>query len=142
MNLPRYSVEHPITTSMLTLMLLLLGLVSFSRLRIDLLPTIELPTVSVRTQYEGASPEVMERLVTRILEEIVATVPGIEEMTSQSTEGRSNISVTFSWGTNIDTAALDLQATIENEINELPDDITRPRISKFDVNSFPWCCWG
>jgi len=136
-NLPRYSVEHPVTTTMLTLMLLLLGLVSFSRLRIDLLPTIELPTVSVRTNYEGASPEVMERLVTRILEEIVATVPGIEEMSSQSTEGRSSISVTFAWGTNIDSAALDLQATIENELNELPDDITRPRISKFDVNSFP-----
>ena len=58
-------------------------------------------------------------------------------MTSESTEGKSDIRVTFSWGTDIDTAAIDLQSKIEEEINELPDDIVRPRIRKFDVNSFP-----
>lgn len=122
---------------MVTLIVVILGGVSLSRLRIDLLPDIELPTVSIRTEYEGASPVVMERLITQILEEIVATVPGVETMTSESTEGRSTIRVSFSWGTDIDTAALDLQSKIEDEINELPDDIVRPRIRKFDVNSFP-----
>lgn len=71
MNLPRASVRLPIFTVMVTLMVVILGAVSLSRLRIDLLPNIELPTVTVRTEYEGASPEVMERLVTQFLEEII-----------------------------------------------------------------------
>jgi HAE1 family hydrophobic/amphiphilic exporter-1 len=84
----------------------LLGLVSMFRLQQDLLPAIELPTVTISTEYEGASPEVMERLVTQIIEEIVATVPGVVEMTSESSEGTSRVRVTFGWGTEIDSAAL------------------------------------
>jgi len=137
MNLPKFSIQHPIFASMVTLIVVILGAVSLSRLRIDMLPTIELPTLSVRTNYDGASPEVMEQMVTQIIEEIVGTVEGVEEITSSSSEGRSSVTVRFAWGTDIDTAALDLQATVENEINELPRDIDRPRISKFDVNSFP-----
>jgi len=136
-NLPRASVRRPVFTTMTTLIVVILGAVSLSRLRIDLLPNIELPTVTVRTQYEGASPEVMERLITQILEEIIARVPGVEEMSSESSEGNSSIRVTFAWGTDVDAAALDLQSTIEDEINELPDDVVRPRISKFDVASYP-----
>lgn len=137
MSLSSFSVQRPIFTVMVTLIVVVLGLVSLGRLRIDLLPDIEMPTVSIRTDYEGASPEVMERLVTQILEEIVATVPGVEDMTSETTEGQSTIRVSFAWGTDIDTAALDLQSRIEDEINELPDDVVRPRIRKYDVNSFP-----
>ena len=137
MNLAKFSVNRPIFTTMVTLIVVILGAVSLSRLRIDLLPDIELPTVSVRTEYEGADPVVMERLITQILEEIIATVPGVEEINSSSVEGRSTIRVSFAWGTDIDTAALDVQSKIEDEINELPDDIVRPAIRKFDVNSFP-----
>jgi HAE1 family hydrophobic/amphiphilic exporter-1 len=122
---------------MATLIVVVLGLVALSRLRIDLLPEIELPTLSIRTDYEGAGPEVMEQRVTQIVEEIVATVPGVEQLRSTSTKGRSNIQVRFAWGTDIDAAALDVQATLEDEINELPEDIVRPRVSKFDVSSFP-----
>ncbi len=137
MNLPLFSVRRPIFTTMVTLIIVIVGAVSLSRLRIDLLPAIEMPTVSITTKYAGASPEVMERLVTRIIEEIVATVPGVEEITSQSSEGNSSIRVTFAWGTDIDTGALDVQAKIEDEINELPEDVVRPRISKFDIAGFP-----
>jgi HAE1 family hydrophobic/amphiphilic exporter-1 len=136
-NLPRASVRRPVFTVMVTLMVVVLGAVALTRLRIDLLPSIELPTLTVRTQYEGADPVVMERLVTQIIEEIVATVPGVVEMTSQSYEGNSRVRVSFAWGTGIDGAALDVQATIEDEISELPDDIRRPRVSKFDIDSFP-----
>jgi len=137
MNLPAFSVKRPIFTTMVTLILVILGAVSLSRLQIDMLPNIELPTLSIRTDYEGASPEVMERLVTQIIEEIVATVPGVEEITSTSSEGRSRVRVSFVWGTEIDTAAIDVQGKLEDEINELPDDIVRPRIRKFDIASFP-----
>jgi HAE1 family hydrophobic/amphiphilic exporter-1 len=122
---------------MVALMIIIIGAVSLGRLRIDLLPDIELPTLSITTEYEGASPEVIERLVTRIVEEIVATVPGVEEITSTSSDGRSRVRVTFAWGTQIDTAALDVQSFLEDEINELPEDIVKPRVRKFDISSFP-----
>ncbi len=122
---------------MVTLIVVVLGTVSLSRLQIDLLPSIELPTITVRTEYEGADPIVIERLVTQIVEEIVATVPGVVELTSQSYEGNSRVRVSFAWGTDIDSAALDVQATLEDEISELPDNVQRPRVSKFDIDSFP-----
>jgi len=137
MTLPAFSVRRPVLTTMVTLIVVLVGLVALWRTRIDLLPAIELPTVSVTTQYEGASPEVMERLVTQIVEEIVATVPGVDEITSQSSEGTSNVQVTFTWGTDVDTAALDVRSKLEDEIDELPEDIVRPSIRKFDITGFP-----
>jgi len=137
MTLAKFSVRRPIFTIMVTLIVVLLGAVSLSRLKIDLLPSIEMPTLTIRTQYEGASPEVMERLVTQIIEEIVATVPGVEDMTSQSSEGNSTVRVGFAWGTDINSAAIDVQAKLEDEINELPEDVIRPRVSKFDIDSFP-----
>lgn len=137
MNLPRASVRRPVFTTMVTLMVVVLGSVSLTRLRTDMLPAIELPTVTVRTSYEGASPEVMERLVTQILEEIAATVPGVQEVTSDSSEGNSTVRVAFVWGTDVDTAALDLQSRIESELDELPEEADRPRVRKFDIASFP-----
>ena len=137
MNLPGFSVRRPIFTTMVTLIVVVLGAVSLSRLQIDMLPDIEMPTLTIRTEYEGASPEVMERLVTQIIEEIVATVPGVEEINSTSSEGNSSVRISFVWGTDIDTAAIDVQGKLEDEINELPDDIVRPRVRKFDIASFP-----
>lgn len=137
MSLPRFSVRRPILTTMVTLIIVILGAVSLQRVQIDLLPNIEMPTASVNTGYEGASPEVMEQRVTQFIEEIVATTPGVEKMSSSSSEGDSHVSVTFAWGTDIDLATLDMQGRIEDEINELPDEITRPRVRKFDIASFP-----
>ncbi|MGD9356447.1 MAG: efflux RND transporter permease subunit, partial [Chromatiales bacterium] len=137
MNLARASVRRPVFTSMVTLIVIVLGIMGFSRLLIDLLPSIELPTLTVRTQLEGADPLVMERQVTQIVEEIVATVPGIEKMTSTSYEGNSSVKVTFGWGTSLDNAAVDVQATLQDEISELPDNIIGPRISKFDIDTYP-----
>ncbi len=91
MSLPGFSVRRPVFTTMITLMIVIIGIVALYRLRIDLLPEIEMPTLSVSTAYSNASPEVVERLVTQIVEEILATVPGVEEMTSTSSEGRSNV---------------------------------------------------
>ena len=115
MNLPNLSVKRPIFTTMVTLIVVILGAVSLSRLQIDMLPNIELPTLSIRTDFEGASPEVMERLVTQIIEEIVATVPGVEEITSTSSEGRSRVRVSFVWGTEIDMAAIDVQPRVPTD---------------------------
>lgn len=121
---------------MVTLMVIVLGATSLSRLRIDLLPEIETTTLSIRTDYTGASPEVVERLITQFIEEIASSVPGVEEITSVSSEGSSVVTVRFTWGTNVDSAAIDMQSAIENGLRRLPDDV-RPRIFKFDINQFP-----
>ncbi|MEM9914010.1 MAG: efflux RND transporter permease subunit [Planctomycetota bacterium] len=137
MNLPRAAVSRPVFTTMVTLIVLTLGVVSLIRLQIDLLPDIEMPTLTVQTGYEGASPEVIERLVTQIVEEIIGTVPGVEEMVSTSAEGSSRVRVTFGWGTDLDIAAQDVRMALEDEIGELPEDISRLRISKFDIATVP-----
>ncbi len=137
MNLPRFCVERPIATTMVALIVVVIGAFALHRLRIDLLPTVEMPTLTIRTDYRGASPEVIEQQVTQIIEEIVATVPGVEEITSESEEGNSSVRVTFVWGTDIDSAAIDVRSALEDELSELPEEIERPRIRKFDVASFP-----
>lgn len=137
MNLAAASVRRPVFTTMVTLMVVAMGAVALTRLRTDLLPEVELPTCTIRTEYEGASPEVVERLVTQIVEEIVATVPGVEDITSESSEGMSRVRVRMAWGVDIDEAAIELQSRLEQEIDELPEDVGRPRVSKFDIASFP-----
>lgn len=137
MNLTQFCVKRPVLTAMVTAMSVLIGGVSMTRIQTDLLPEVEAPTISVITEYSGASPQVMEQRVTQILEEILATVPGVIELRSQSSLGLSEVQVTFGWGTNLDAAALDLSTRIENEMSELPADITRPRVRKFDTTSFP-----
>lgn len=106
------------------------------RLQTDLLPEIETTTLSIRTEYTGASPEVVERLITQFIEEIAASVTGVEEISSISSEGNSIVTVRFGWGVNVDSAAIDMQGAIENGLRRLPDDV-RPRTFKFDVNQFP-----
>ena len=141
MKLPEFSVKHPIFATMVTLMVVVLGATSLGRLRIDLLPEIEPTTLSIRTTYEGASPEVVERLITQYIEEIAASVPGVEDISSRSQEGLSIVTVDFGWGANVDSAAIDMQAAIENGLRRLPDDV-RPRTLKFDINQFPIAILG
>lgn len=142
MILAQASVKRPVFTSMVALAVIIIGLVSVTRLQIDLLPSVELPTLNVRAEYENASPEVMERMVTQILEEIVATVPGVEEIVSQSSEGTANVRVSFSWDTDIDVAAADMRARLDDERSELPDEVTGIRVRKYDIDSFPVVLMG
>ncbi len=135
--LAQASVRRPVFTLMVTLIIMVLGITSLGRLQIDLLPSIELPTVTVRAQYPGADPLIMEQRVTRIMEEIIATVPGVITMTSRSYEGNSRVRISFDWGTDVEAAALEVRATLEDEIEELPDDLRSVRVDQFDVDSFP-----
>ncbi len=137
MSLAKFSVRRPIFTSMIALIVSILGVVSLLRLQTDMLPEIEMPRLTVRVGYQGASPEVMERLVTQPVEEIIATVPGVEEIASVSSEGSTRVSVTFAWGTDTDVAAQDVRSRLEDELNELPEEVDRPQIRKFDIASFP-----
>ncbi|MDR1520569.1 MAG: efflux RND transporter permease subunit [Planctomycetota bacterium] len=142
MNLPRFAIHRPIFTVMVTLIVVIIGGISLTRLPLDLFPDIANPVVSIRTEYENAGPEVVEELVTRPIEEAVASVPGAEEVTSNSSEGNSNVVVRFSWGVNLDAAVSDVRDRIDRIINRLPDDCDRPVLFKFDFSSMPVIFFG
>lgn len=137
MNLSRVAVNRPIFTTMVCLIIILMGSISLTRLPVDLMPDISYPTLSVSTTYENASPEEIEQLITRPIEEAMSAVPGVEEVTSTSSEGRSNVRVTFNWGTNLDEASNDVRDRLDRVIPRLPDDADRPSLRKFDLASFP-----
>ena len=132
-----FSVNRPVFTTMVTLIVILLGGIAFWRLPIDLLPEIEVPRLTVSTSYQDASPEEVEQLVTRVVETAVARVPGIVEMTSLSTEGNSNVTLSFVWGTNLDEASNDVRDSLDRIANRLPEEVERPRLRKFDPNQVP-----
>jgi len=127
-NISRFSIRRPVLTVMASLIVIIIGGVSLSRLSIDLIPDITYPTLSISTNYENASPEEVEELITRPVEEAMSAVPGVEEVTSVSAEGRSSVRVTFSWGTNLDEAANDIRERLDRVIVRLPEDAERPRL--------------
>jgi hydrophobic/amphiphilic exporter-1 (mainly G- bacteria), HAE1 family len=137
MNIAAFSVRRPVLTVMVALIVIIIGGVSLSRLSIDLMPDITNPTLSISTTYENASPEEIEELVTRPVEEAMSAVPGVEEVTSVSSEGQSSVRVTFDWGTDLDAAANDIRDRLDRVIPQLPDDAERPVLRKFDLASFP-----
>ena len=137
MRLSRLAVQRPVFTVMASLIVIILGAVAWSRLAIDLMPDITYPTLSVSATYENASPEEIEELVTQPLEEAMAAVPGVEEVTSVSMEGQGRLRVTFSWGTDLDAASNDIRDRLDRVIRNLPEDAERPVLRKFDLASFP-----
>ena len=142
MNISRFSIQRPVLTVMASLIVIIIGGVSLSRLSIDLMPDITYPTLSISTEYENASPEEVEELITRPVEEAMSAVPGVEEVTSVSADGRSSVRVTFTWGSNLDEAANDIRERLDRVIPHLPEDAERPRLRKFDLAAFPILIMG
>jgi len=142
MKLSRFAVHRPIFTAMIALIVVILGGISLSRLPLALMPDITYPTLSVSASYEHASPEEVEELVTRPIEEAMSAVPGVEEVSSTSSEGSSSVRVSFSWGTDLDAATDDVRDRLDRVIPRLPDDVERPRLRKFDPSSMPILLMG
>jgi len=137
MKLSRFAVNHPVFTIMSVLIVMILGGISLSRLPIDLMPDITYPTLSISTTYENASPREIEELITRPVEEAMSAVPGVEQVTSVSAEGQSQVRVSFTWATDLDAAANDVRDRLDRVIPRLPDEADRPLLRKFDLASFP-----
>ncbi len=142
MKLSQFSVYHPIFTVMIILIVIILGFVSFTRLPIDLLPDITYPTLTIFASYGNASPEEVEELITRPIEGAMAAVPGVEEISSTSSEGSSRVRVSFAWGTDLEEASNDIRDRLDRIIPNLPEDVERPRLRKFDAASFPILIMG
>ncbi len=137
MNISDFSIRRPVFTVMLTLAIIAVGLVSVSRLPIDLMPDITFPTLNIMTSYENTGPEEIEQIITRPIEEAMSAVPGVEEVFSVSSEGNSNVRVMFSWGVDLNAAADDVRERLDRVISRLPDDVSRPTLRKFDPAMWP-----
>ena len=137
MKISSFSVHRPIFTIMVVLIVILLGVISLLRLPIDLMPDISYPTLSISCSYSNAGPEEIEELITRPIEQAMSAVPGVEEVSSVSSEGQSSVRVTFSWGTDLDAAANDIRDRLDRVVRRLPEEVERPTLRKFDMASFP-----
>ncbi|MBW2063074.1 MAG: efflux RND transporter permease subunit, partial [Deltaproteobacteria bacterium] len=142
MNLPEFSVKRRVTISMLILIIVLFGVISFRGLGLDLMPEMEFPLVVVVTNYEGVASEDMEELITKPLEEIVSTINKVKRVYSVSQESISSIVVEFEWGTNIDFAAQDVRNKIGMIDEFLPDDADDPLVIKYDPSQMPVIIYG
>ena len=131
------SVNRPVLTTIVFLIVLLIGIVSFQRLSIDFMPSVQYPTISVSASYGNVGPQEIEELITKPIEESLAAVQGVEEISSTSSEGSSRVSVSFKWGTDLEVATNDVRERIDRVSRSLPDDVDRPTIMKMDVNSMP-----
>jgi hydrophobic/amphiphilic exporter-1 (mainly G- bacteria), HAE1 family len=137
MNISRIAIRQPVFTTMLMAVLVVLGIFSFRRLSIDEYPDVSIPIVSVQTAYPGASPEAVEREVTRVIEEALNTIEGIDQLTSTSGEGVSMVVAEFDLDTDENVAAEDVRSRLDKIRRTLPAEIEAPVIEKFDPSSRP-----
>ncbi|MGE5646339.1 MAG: efflux RND transporter permease subunit [Acidobacteriota bacterium] len=137
MFLSDLSIKQPVLATMLAVSLVTLGIVSYRQLSIDQFPDVEIPVLTVQTVYTGASPETVEREVTKRVEESLNTISGVRHIQSTTTEGLSVVVVEFRLGTNIHTAQQDAQAKINAIRSQFPKDMEEPIIQRLDLNALP-----
>jgi HAE1 family hydrophobic/amphiphilic exporter-1 len=127
--------RRPVAVVMFTLAVLLFGLVSLSRLPVTLLPNLSYPTLTVRTELEGAAPTEIETLLSKPIEEVVGVIKNVRRVTSTSRAGTSDVTLEFNWGTKMDYAVLDVREKLDTL--ELPKESKRPVVLRFDPSSDP-----
>lgn len=137
MNLPQISIQRPVFAIVLSLLLMLVGLISYDRLTVREYPEIDEPIVTVTTTYPGASAEIMESQVTQPLEDSLSGIEGIEYITSSSREERSQITVTFNIDRDVDIAANDVRDRVGRSRDELPDEVDEPITAKVEADAQP-----
>lgn len=137
MNLADIAIKRPVFTVMVSLALMVMGVMSLTRLGVDLFPDINFPIVAVTTVYPGASPEEVERLVTRPLEDSVAAINGLDRIKSFSRDSVSSIVISFKLEADIKQGAMDVREKIASVRARLPRDIEDPIINRVDANAAP-----
>ncbi|MCD6435584.1 MAG: efflux RND transporter permease subunit, partial [Clostridiales bacterium] len=137
MKISNLSIRRPITVIMVTLIVILIGIVSLMNLSVDLYPEINVPVAIVSTSYSGVGPNEMENLVTRPLEGALATVSGLKNIKSLSSEGSSIVILEFNFGVDMESAALEMREKVDMVKGFLPDDASVPRVFKIDPNAMP-----
>ena len=135
MKIIEISIRRRVTIAMFTLAIILFGFVSFFRLKINLLPELTYPTLTIRTEYTGAAPAEIENLISKPIEEALGVVKNVNRVSSISRSGQSDVILEFEWGTDMDYAGLDVREKLD--ALQLPLEIERPTILRFDPSLDP-----
>ncbi|MCP3126857.1 efflux RND transporter permease subunit [Shewanella sp. KJ2020] len=137
MNLTRLAIKRPVTTSMFFFAILLFGLASSRLLPLEMFPGIDIPQIVVEVPYKGSTPAEVERDITRVLEESLATMGGIDELESESSQEGSEIEINMKWGENVATKSLEAREKIDAVRHLLPKDVERVFIHQFSTADMP-----
>ncbi|PTQ90083.1 efflux RND transporter permease subunit [Agitococcus lubricus] len=137
MQLPALCIKRPVLAIVMNLLIVLAGLLAFDRLTVREYPNIDIPTVTVDTTYSGASAAIVESTVTKILEDSLSGIEGIDYLSSISRTGRSQITIAFKQGREIDSATSDVRDRVSRVRGKLPDTIDEPVITKTEADAQP-----
>ena len=137
MTLPELSIKRHVLAWMLSGVIMLLGIISYQRIGVDRVPSIDFPVITVNTTLRGANPDVVDTSITSVIESAINTTPGIEHIQSASSPGVSSISITFALNKNIDVAYNEVQAKVNQVLKRLPADTDPPTVQKVDTNASP-----
>ncbi|MBC7655888.1 MAG: efflux RND transporter permease subunit, partial [Frankiaceae bacterium] len=129
------SIRRPVLATVISLLLIVLGIFAFTRLPLRELPDIDPPVVSITTTYTGASAAVVETRITQVLEDAVSGIEGVDLLTSNSRNGRSSINIEFTTRREIEGAANDVRDAVSRAIDNLPNDVDTPQVAKADADS-------
>ncbi|RZA09840.1 MAG: efflux RND transporter permease subunit [Proteobacteria bacterium] len=131
------AVRRPVFVAAIVILLLALGMISLKKMPLDLLPDVTFPTIVVQTAYDGAGPQEVEMEISKILEDEVSTISGVQKVSSENREGVSILSVEFSLKTNLDFAEQQVRAKVSNAKSLLPDDVEEPVIKRISPSDQP-----
>ncbi len=137
MSLSSLSIRRPVLASVMSLVIVLFGVISFTYLGIREYPAVDPPIITVSTTYIGANADVIETQITEPLEESINGIAGIRTLSSTSREGRSTITVEFDLDVDLETAANDVRDRVSRSMSSLPPDAEPPVVSKADADAFP-----
>ncbi len=137
MKITEYSIKRPVTTVMAYVALLILGVIAFFRIPLEFMPTADFPEIDMDIPYLASSPVEVERQITKKLEEALSSMPGIEKMTSRSSESGTHMHIWFKTGANVDFEVLEVRERIDQIQDDLPEDLDVIWIWKFDSESIP-----
>lgn len=135
MNLVEFSTRRRVTVAMMAVTMVLFGWIGWTNLKVNLLPELTYPTLTVRTEYIGAAPAEIETLITQPIEESVGVVKGLTKLKSVSRAGQSDIVLEFAWGSDMDKASLDVRDKLDTL--RLPLDVTPPVLLRFNPTTEP-----
>ena len=142
MAIYKTAIQKPITTGLIFVAVIILGLFSLTRLPIDQMPEMDPPYVTVMTTYAGANASELETNVTKLIENSLNSVDGLKNITSTSKDNISVVTLEFEWGTNIDESLNDIRSYVDLVYDNLPDAVSRPMILKLNSSSMPILQFG
>jgi HAE1 family hydrophobic/amphiphilic exporter-1 len=137
MQLARFSIKRSVTISMIYIIVVGFGIFSLTQLKLALFPDLNMPMIMVNTTYSGVGPEEIEELLTRPIEEALATTENVDTLSSSSMEGSSRVQLEFDWGTDMDQAEIDVRNKLDQIRDVLPDDADQPVVMAFNSSMMP-----